>query len=310
MMNARERRSIPLKRIVALLLCFALCLTIPLSSLAELSYLIADSDSRKLTEDELWQWDYESLGYILNEIFARHGYNFIPGEKYDYYFRCMPWYTPNADPDNQAACYPKLNSVEWYNEQQVKAVRRQMRESGNYNLGGKSVWDYFSSGFDTLQGFEYIQLKAGQKLPVYSAPSRSSWQGANGKAKVSTNGNVWAAGWENGWMLIMYETNNGSVRVGYVDAGDIRGDIPENRRLTYEYQPATVHTRCTLTDDPARTNSAIVILQPGQTVTYLSSYFNSCPWDYVETIAEGKTVRGFVPAGCLDISGQTDAIGK
>ena len=310
MMNARERRSIPLKRIVALLLCFALCLTIPLSSLAELSYLIADSDSRKLTEDELWQWDYESLGYILNEIFARHGYNFIPGEKYDYYFRCMPWYTPNADPDNQTACYPKLNSVEWYNEQQVKAVRRQMRESGNYNPGGKSVWDYFSSGFDTLQGFEYIQLKAGQKLPVYSAPSRSSWQGANGKAKVSTNGNVWAAGWENGWMLIMYETNNGSVRVGYVDAGDIKGDIPENRRLTYEYQPATVHTRCTLTDDPARTNSAIVILQPGQTVTYLSSYFNSSPWDYVETIAEEKTVRGFVPAGCLDISGQTDAIGK
>lgn len=299
-----------MKKLICLLLCLMLCLTLAPSALAELSYLIADSDSRQLTQDELWQWDYESLGYILNEIFARHGYNFIPGEKYDYYFRCMPWYTPNANPDNQEACYPQLNSVEWYNEQQVKAVRQQMRDSGNYNPGGKSVWDSFSAGFDTLQGFSYIELKAGQKLPVYSAPSRSAWQGANGKAKVSTNGNVWSAGWENGWLLIMYETNSGSVRVGYVDAGDIKGDVPENRRLTYDYLPATVTARCTLTDDPARTNSSIVILQPGQQVTYLSSYFNASPWDYVETIAEGKTVRGFIPAGCLEISAGNDGIGQ
>ena len=38
-------------------------------------YLIADSDTRELTRDELWEWQYEALGYILNEIFARHGYH-------------------------------------------------------------------------------------------------------------------------------------------------------------------------------------------------------------------------------------------
>ena len=35
-------------------------------------YIIPDSDSRLLTEDELWDWQYEALGYIYNEIFARH----------------------------------------------------------------------------------------------------------------------------------------------------------------------------------------------------------------------------------------------
>ncbi len=299
-----------MKQFLSLVLVLAVCLSIPAASTAELSYLIADSNTRKLTEDELWQWDYESLGYILNEIFARHGYNFIPGEKYDYYFRCMPWYTPNANPDNTVACYPKLNSIEWYNEQAIKAVRRTMRATGNYNPGGKSVWDYFSTGFDTLNGFEYVQLKAGQKLPVYSAPSSNSWQGANGKAKVSTNGNVWSAGWENGWLLVMYETNSGSVRVGYVAADAIKGNVPENRRLTYDYAVATVHTRCTLTDDPARTNTAIITLEPNQTVTYLSTYFNASAWDYVETTAEGKTVRGFIPAGCLNVDAPWDEIGK
>ena len=67
-----------MKRFFCLLLC--LCL-LPACALGERAYLIPDSDTRKLTESELWAWDYESLGYILNEIFARHGYNFIPGGK-------------------------------------------------------------------------------------------------------------------------------------------------------------------------------------------------------------------------------------
>ena len=284
-----------------LLACLLACLLLPVSAFAELAYLIPDSNTRELKEAELWEWDYESLGYILNEIFARHGYNFIPGEKYDYYFNCMPWYTPNENPDNQAACYPQLSAVEWKNERLVKDVREVMRATKNYNTNGKSVWDYFSTGFDTLQGFDYAALKTGQKLAVYSAPSKQSWRGANGKASVSTNGNVWAAGWESGWLLIMYETNNGSVRVGYVNGADIKGNVPINTMLSYDYTSAQVTQRCTLTDDPARTNSAVLTLSPGATVTYLSSYFNRNAWDYVETTVDGKLTRGFIPAGCLNI---------
>ncbi len=289
-------------RFIAILLC----LLLPCSALAERSYLIPDSNTRQLTEAELWEWDYESLGYILNEIFARHGYNFIPGEKYDYYFNCMPWYTPNADSDNQRACYSQLTSVEWYNEGLIKDVRATMRALGTKNSGGKSVWDYFSTGFDTLQGFEYVQLRTGQKLAVYSAPSVSSWRGANGKAMVSTNGNVMAAGWESGWLLVMYETNNGSVRVGYINSADIRGGVPIDVRLQFEYTPATVARACELTDDPARCYASITRLNAGARVTYLTTYFNRNAWAYVETTTGGKTVRGFLPAEYLDIQPTDD----
>ena len=99
----------------------------------------------------------------------------------------------------------------------------------------------------------------------------------------------------------MYETNNGSVRVGYVNGADIKGNVPINTMLSYDYTSAQVTQRCTLTDDPARTNSAVLTLSPGATVTYLSSYFNRNAWDYVETTVDGKLTRGFIPAGCLNI---------
>ena len=44
-------------------------------------YIVDDSDSRYLTRDELWEWQYDALGYIYNEIFARHGRPFRPGER-------------------------------------------------------------------------------------------------------------------------------------------------------------------------------------------------------------------------------------
>lgn len=292
-----------MKRILCLILVL---LILPAAALGERSYLIPDSNSRKLTASELWEWDYESLGYILNEIFARHGYVFISGGKYEYYFNCMPWYTPNANPNNQDACYSQLNSVEWYNESLVKDVRAEMRALGTQNRGGKSVWDHFSTGFDSLNGFNYLSLKGGQKLPVYSAPGKHSWRGANGKAVVSTNGNVFAAGWESGWMLVMYETNNGSVRVGYVEASAIKGNNPESRRLTFEYTPATVTSAVQLTDDPARSYATIRTLQAGEQVTFLTNFFNRYAWDYVETTVDGQTVRGFIPAGSLNIQGYDD----
>ncbi len=281
-------------------LCLLLCLMLlPCAALGERAYLIHDSNTRPLTRTELWEWDYESLGYILNEIFARHGYNFIPGQKYDYYFRCMPWYTPNADSNNQRACYSQLSSLEWANEHLVKEVRAEMRALGTKNENGKSVWDYFSPGFDTLQGFDYIEVAGNQRWPVYSAPDRDSWRGANDSALVSTNGFVYAAGWESGWLLVMYETNNGSVRVGYVSSRDMKHVPDMNQYLSFEYSTAKVTRRCTLTDDPARCFDSILTLRPGDTVTYLTSFFNSRAWAYVETEVNGQLVRGFIPADCL-----------
>jgi len=269
------------------------------------AYIIPDSDIRLLTREELWQWDYESIGFIFNEIFARHGYNFIPGEKYDNFFRTRPWYQPNADPDNSAACYPQLNSVEWANERLCKDVRAEMRIMGTTNPSGMHYLDYVENGYmDVLSGFELIRLKSGQKLNVFSAPSENSWRGAKGKAKVSTNGSVYAAGWVDGWLLIMYETNNGAVRVGYIH--NIKGTV-DAPYLSFSCTPMKLIGDCALTDDPATQSSSIRSLSAGEEVIYLSGFQNARgSWAYVETTAEGKTVRGFIPMKVLEAFPEKD----
>ena len=298
-----------MKKTILRLFSLFLALMIPLGALSERVYLIADSNRRLLTESELWEWDYESLGYILNEIFARHGYVFKEGGVYDQYFSAMPWYTPNADSNNSRACYSQLNSVEWENEGLVKLVRQEMREMGTTNPRGKSVWDDFYTGFDTLQGFDGLSLKSGQKLAVYSAPSSRSWRGADGKASVSTNGAIYCAGWESGWLLVMYETNSGSVRVGYVNPDNIKGKISIKTQLNFAYTPATLQKNTYLTDDPARNMSRICTLRKDMEVTYLTTFYNQSGWDYIETTLDGQTVRGFVPVGSLLDDLQADSFG-
>ena len=305
-----------MKKVILSLLCLALLMSslVFTSASGELMYLIKDSDTRQLTEAELWEWDYESLGYILNEIFARKGYDFIPGEKYDVYFRSMPWYTPNNSNDNNRTCYSKLSSVEWYNERLVKQVRQKMRDTKNYNKSGKSVWTKYSNGFDVIQGFDYVEFKKSQKLAVYSAPSTSSWRGANGKASVSTNGAIYTDGCENGWLMVMYETNNGGVRVGYIDKSKVSGKVSGsayNEEVAFGYLSATITSNCTLTDDPATRSTQIMSLPAGKSVTYLTTYINRNAWAYIETYtADGQLCRGFIPANCIDQGDYEDEIGS
>lgn len=293
-----------MRKVLTGLVVLMLALLMMNVALADRMYVLPESDTRKLTWEEIDYWDYESLGYAFNEIFARHGYNFESGQAYDNYFRAMPWYTPNADPRNQVACYPKLNSVEWYNVDLIKQVRAAKKHK-DY---GKSIWDSFSTGFDTLQGFDYIRLRSGQKLAVYSAPDESSWRGSDGKASVSSNGAIYAAGWEGDWLLIMYETNGGSVRVGYINGNKVRGGVPVEMNLHFDRDAATVSRACSLTDDPARGGTVIASLNPGMQVTWLTRFYNQSAWDYVEVWLGGERARGFVPAGSLDVSHSTDPL--
>lgn len=282
------------------MLCAVLVLLmIPAFALATRQYIIPDSDTRELTVEELWGWDYESLGYILNEIFARHGYNFIPGGPYDNFFSQRPWYVPNANPDNSAACYPKLSKLEWRNERLVKDVRAAMRAQHTTNRSGKHYLDYVGTDrFDVLSGFSLASLKAGQKLAVYAAPGSGSYRGANGKALVSTNGTVYVAGWESGWLLVMYETNKGAVRVGYVDGNALKGSVSAPN-LRFAYESVTLLSEASLTDDPATQFTEIARLRAGDPVTYLTTFQNRYSWAYIETTVGGQRVRGFIPSDAL-----------
>ena len=65
---------------------------------------------------------------------------------------------------------------------------------------------------------------------------------------------------------------------------------------------------CTLTDDPARTGSSITTLRAGTQVTWLTRFYNNGAWDYVEAKVNGKTARGFIRAGSLDIQRSADPL--
>ena len=280
------------------------------TALAAGQYIVPHSNTKDLTREELWQWSYESLGFILNEIFARHGYNFEAGKKYYNYFHQRGWYTPNADPDNSRACYSQLSSLEWRNEHLVKEVRAEMRAQGTRNTGGKHYLDYIEDEFDVLSGFWDAGMKTNQKFAVLSAPNLQSYRGANGKASVSTNGAVYAAGWDNGWLLVMYATNNGSVRVGYIEGSKIKGTITLPM-LTFDRTPMTLSQPAALTDDPAMSFSAITQLNAGAQITYLSEFQNRYAWAYVETTVNGQLVRGFIRRDMLDDTAlwENDSIG-
>ena len=151
--------------------------------------------------------------------------------------------------------------------------------------------------------FTQRPFHGGQTLPVYSGPGHEYVRGSNGWAKASTDEALYAAGMENGWALVMYETKNGSVRVGYVELDQFKYDtrILKLSELCFDYASATITTPCTLTDDPVLNNRDLAFLPSGTSVTYLGSFYKYRNWAYIETWLDGKPIRAFVPADCVSI---------
>lgn len=129
-------------------------------------FIIPDSDTRLLTEEELWGWQYEAVGYIYNEIFARHGRPFRAGEKYDVYFRSQAWYQVNSQ-----YRYGLLNSVEQANERLAHQVLEDMRARNTLNPQGRSLpLGKAQANPQTVLDFRAYDLSPNQKLDVYSGP--------------------------------------------------------------------------------------------------------------------------------------------
>jgi len=290
-----------MKRFVSLLCVAVFLLLLAAPAFASNFYIIPDSDTRRLTRDELWSWQYDALGYILNEIFARHGYHFIPGGKYDNYFRAQTWYMENELYTTNVEIYDNLvTNVEWANEKLVKQVRKEMRESETTNPNGKPLpkiaYEPPIDGAFSSFSRQYFQPK--QKMVVYSGPGAEFFRSGNGKASVSTNGDIYVGGWESGWLLVMYWTNGGNVRVGYIQNNAFKDKIIAPK-LTFDYAPATISRRCALTDDPVASFEPMAMLEQGTQVVYLSEFINEYRWAYIEARANGVPMRGFVDAGAV-----------
>lgn len=80
------------------------------------SYFLPDSDVRLYTEEELSGYDKETLGFMRNEILARHGYVFKK-DQYKNHFGSQDWYTPNPD-----FYYGLLSDIEMQNVETIKKL--------------------------------------------------------------------------------------------------------------------------------------------------------------------------------------------
>ena len=283
-----------MKKLFALLLALAILLPcaaalVPAGAKADSMYIIPDSDTRLLTEAELWEYKYDTLLYAFNEIYARHGYKFETGSRCYNWFTQMPWYKPNQNENSKDhhATYSQCSTIENKNVDLIKEVRRKMRESGDLNPKGKGMPTPPAETVNRPRGFDFVNLQGGQKYAVYSAPSAGSYRE------------------DQGWMLMLYDANNsGQYRVGYIEIAKIKGKKPALDILGWDYSPVEVMVTTTLTDDPALTGRAMATLPAGTRVTYLSTMYNTEAWDYIETTVDGKTARGFVPSGTLSITGE------
>ena len=298
-----------MKRFAQWLCLLCVLALLPLGALADQLYIL-DTDTREITEAELWEWDRESLSFMFNEIFARHGFQFEAGGKYATWFGSQPWYQAIPKVDDQTA-YDHTTELEWKNYYTIKKVIADMEAAGHpyrkpVDSDLKSWTDLTAPGDWSLTGFQYVDINANLSLPVYSAPSAASWRGASGKATVSTVGAVWAAGWEKGWLLVYYEITNG-VRVGYVDGSQLPVKPLAGVELAFAYTPTTLQADCVITDDPLSQSGIIATLKMGQAVTYLTTMVNQHGqvWDYVETTVAGQTVRGFIRSGFVAIPADT-----
>ena len=131
-----------MKKGMALVLAMIMVLSAA-NALAANFYLIPDSDTRQLTEEELWYWQYDALGYVLNEIFARHGYHFDPDGKYYAYFNEQDWYEESTRFSSNEKVLDQMSQIEWANEELVKHVREEMRKQDTLNPNGLPVPDVF-----------------------------------------------------------------------------------------------------------------------------------------------------------------------
>lgn len=292
-----------MKKLLIPVCVLLLCLLSATAAFADRTYILPESDTRALTWAEIDAWDYQSLGFAYWEIYARHGLSFDSDPTLKDFFLARPWYYP--DPYLTDRSQIQLSAREQHNLQQIANCRNRKVIYDS----GRNIFDSTNGIFPILNGFREVTIGGNKVMPVYSAPSTYAWRGANGKAECSSNGYIFTKGYENDWMLIMYETNAGAYRVGYVQPKKVVNRPPVAEQLEFEYSKVKVLKRCVLTDDPNLFSTSIATLNAGTQVTYLCRFqCSKNSLDYIEVKVNGKTARGFVRAGCLDVPEDEDVI--
>ncbi len=80
-------------------------------------FLLPNSDTERITEEDLYGMSAQELTYARNELYARHGYVFESQELNDYFSSCY-WYVPDYEFDG------KLSKLEQKNANTIKRYQK------------------------------------------------------------------------------------------------------------------------------------------------------------------------------------------
>ncbi len=127
-----------------------------------------------------------------------------------------------------------------------------------------------------------------QIIPVYSAPTKTAFVEANGKAKVSTNDWILIYGSDKDYYFIQYAINESAMRFGYIPRQSLNYSTP--LEMMWSNRKANVKSKATLINDPLGSKTKIKSIAAGTEVEVLS-FLNG--WAYVE-YRSASIVRGFL----------------
>ena len=298
-----------MKKYIAIALCCLSIFTCACASACGSYILIYDSDTRLLSEEEVRGYHYDTLGYVLNEIVARHGYHFDPDGKYGSHFEDIgyiyehdtgfPYQEAPQDVSNEQII-AGLSDTELENIRLIKKIRAQKRtdndESGFH--ANWLCWEYPDElRFDAIGETTLVDLPINLNIPVYSGPGEQYLRGAQCRAMVSTNDRIRAHGFDGDWLMITYLVNpeTKQTRVGYIHKDEFGRELncPECREaasssdphhiiscstgffensMTFLNIPKVLSADAVLTDDPTGARMPLVSLQAGHEVTLLMTF--------------------------------------
>ena len=148
--------------------------------------------------------------------------------------------------------------------------------------------------------FERAKFVGGQQLPVYSGPGKEYYRAAGGYAKCNTDEEIYIAGKEGTWALVLYWRSNGGTRTGYVDLSQLQYTY-KTSDMDFAYRKAKITKDCAMTDDPTLVKENLAYLSAGEYVTLLAYYTDHHEWAYVEAMAGNVPLRGFVLKDCVSL---------
>lgn len=139
------------------------------------------------------------------------------------------------------------------------------------------------------QCFVFTALPAGKIYTVYTGPGTWYHVASDGKAKVSSNGEIWCYGTAgDSWLMVEYETNSGSRRIGYIRQELEWGMVS----LDFGTQSLWLDAETSITDDPHAKSKPLGTVRGAVDLLAIHG-----KWAYVEGVLTGtanQKVRGFV----------------